>query len=155
MSFSDAIKSVFSQYANFSGRARRSEFWYFYLFLLLVNVVFWILFLVTGGASAATMSADGTMTDASTGLAAGAMVVVGIWSLVGLALVLPTLAVMIRRLHDQDRSGFFWWLSVIPFVGGIIMLVLYAQPGTVGPNRFGADPKGVQAAPAPYGAPAV
>jgi len=153
MSFSDAIKSVFSQYANFSGRARRSEFWYFYLFLLIVNVVFWILFLVTGGASAATMSPDGTMTDASTGLAAGAMVVVGIWSLVGLALVLPTLAVMIRRLHDQDRSGFFWWLSVIPFVGGIIMLVLYAQPGTVGPNRFGADPKAVQGAPAPYGAP--
>ncbi|MFC7879971.1 DUF805 domain-containing protein [Isoptericola sp. NPDC057391] len=153
MSFSDAIKSVFSQYANFSGRARRSEFWYFYLFVLIVNVVFWILFLVTGGASAATMSPDGTMTDASTGLAAGAMVVVGIWSLVGLALVLPTLAVMIRRLHDQDRSGFFWWLSVIPFVGGIIMLVLYAQPGTVGPNRFGADPKGAQVAPAQYGAP--
>jgi len=153
MSFSDAIKSVFSQYANFSGRARRSEFWFFYLFIIIVNAVFGILFAVTGGASAATTNPDATMTDTSAGLAAGAMVVVAIWGLVGLALVLPSLAVMIRRLHDQDRSGFFWWLSVIPFVGGIIMLVLYAQPGTVGPNRFGPDPKGAQLPAAPYGSP--
>ncbi|MGW8566160.1 DUF805 domain-containing protein [Isoptericola sp. NPDC055881] len=144
MSFPDAIKSVFSQYATFTGRARRSEFWFWYLFLAIIGVVASIVL----GVVAATSVDPDTAT-----MGAGFTVATSLFSLVYLAVLLPTLAVSVRRLHDQDKSGFFWFLGLIPFVGGIIMIVLYAQPGTMGPNRFGPDPKGVQAAPAPYGVP--
>ena len=146
MSFPDAIKSVFSQYATFSGRARRSEFWFWYLFVVLVFLVEGVLLGITGNATL----------DPATRTYGGAFYVVsGLMTLTWLAFLVPTLAVMVRRLHDQDKSGFFWFMTFIPLAGPIIMLVFYVTPGTVGPNRFGADPKGVQAAPAPYGAPAV
>jgi len=145
MSFIDAIKSVFSQYATFSGRARRSEFWFWYLFLVIVGTVAGALLGTVGVASL----------DTTTGtFGAGYFVVVALISIVWLALLLPTLAVSVRRLHDQDKSGFFWFMSFIPLAGPIIMIVFYATAGTVGPNRFGADPKGAQA-PAGYAAPAV
>ncbi|MCK9795080.1 DUF805 domain-containing protein [Isoptericola sp. 4D.3] len=141
MSFPDAIKSVFSQYATFSGRARRSEFWFWYLFLVIVAAVTGILLGIVGAASL----------DATTGTLGGAFyVLTSLVSLVWLALLLPTLAVMVRRLHDQDKSGFFWFMSLIPLAGPIIMIVFYATTGTVGPNRFGQDPKVAQASTAPY-----
>ncbi|MEU2202453.1 DUF805 domain-containing protein [Isoptericola sp. NPDC019482] len=133
MSFPDAIKSVFSQYATFSGRARRSEFWLWYLFLVLVYLVEGVLLGITGNATL----------DPATRTYGGAFYVVsGLMSLTGLALVVPTLAVMVRRLHDQDKSGFFWFMTFIPLAGPIIMLVFYVTAGTVGANRFGPDPKG-------------
>ena len=142
MSFPDAIKSVFSQYATFSGRARRSEFWFWYLFLVIVAAVEGILLGIVGSASLDT--ATGTF-------GAGYYVVVSLVSIVWLALLLPTLAVMVRRLHDQDKSGFFWFMTFIPLAGPIIMIVFYATAGTVGANRFGPDPKALGAA--PYGTP--
>ncbi|GAA1726084.1 DUF805 domain-containing protein [Isoptericola hypogeus] len=145
MSFPDSVKSVFSQYATFSGRARRSEFWFWYLFLVIVGgVVGTVVGIVAASSYDATTETFG----------AGLYVVSSLVSLVWLALVLPTLAVMVRRLHDQDKSGFFWFLSLIPLVGGIIMIVLYALPGTAGPNRFGPDPKVAQAPAASYAVPA-
>lgn len=143
MSFPDAIKSVFSQYATFSGRARRSEFWFWYLFLVIIAAVEGILLGTVGAASI----------DTTTGtFGAGYYVVVSLVSIVWLALLLPTLAVMVRRLHDQDKSGFFWFMTLIPLAGPIIMIVFYATAGTVGANRFGPDPKALEAA--PYGTPA-
>ncbi|MFF2453918.1 DUF805 domain-containing protein [Isoptericola sp. NPDC058082] len=145
MSFPDAIKSAFSQYATFSGRARRSEFWFWYLFVVLVFLVEGVLLGIAGNA---------TLDPATRTYGAAFYVVSGLMSLTGLAFVLPTLAVMVRRLHDQDKSGFFWFMTFIPLAGPIIMLVFYVTAGTVGPNRFGADPRGLQATPAaPYGAP--
>ena len=63
-----------------------------------------------------------------------------------LAILIPSIAVAIRRLHDTNRSG--WWLliALIPFIGALVLLVFYVLPGTVGPNKFGEDPKGVEAA---------
>lgn len=147
MSFPDAIKSVFSQYATFTGRARRSEFWFWYLFLVIVAAVAGILLGIVGAASL----------DTTTGtFGAGYFVVTALVGLISLALLVPTIAVMVRRLHDQDKSGFYWFMSFIPLAGPIIMLVFYATDGTHGPNRFGPDPKGLPAGPAaPYSAPAV
>jgi uncharacterized membrane protein YhaH (DUF805 family) len=62
-------------------------------------------------------------------------------SIVGLALFIPSLAVTVRRLHDQDKSGWLVLLPLIPLVGGIILLVFMLLEGTQGPNRFGPDPK--------------
>jgi uncharacterized membrane protein YhaH (DUF805 family) len=117
MTFIQAIQSGFSNYVNFSSRAIRSEYW------------FWVLFAVIGEAVGSGL--DYTIFATSTGL---------FYSVFALAVFLPSLAVAIRRLHDLDRSG--WWIliSLIPIVGGIVLIVWFCSPGTPGPNRFGPDP---------------
>ncbi|MEV1144744.1 DUF805 domain-containing protein [Micromonospora sp. NPDC049799] len=130
MSFIDAIKSVLTQYVGFKGRARRSEYWWFALFSFLVSLVAGFL--------------DGVL-----GMSLGEGGSLGVLGLiVSLALLLPTLAVAVRRLHDTDKSG--WWLLIglVPLVGGIVLLVFFVKDGTPGTNRFGDDPKAeTQAAP--------
>ena len=123
MGFTEAISAGFRNYVNFSGRATRSEFWYWVLFAVLASI------------------AAGLIDIALFGLEGSS----AIESLVGLALFLPGLAVSVRRLHDLDRSG--WWvlLGLIPLVGVIILIVWNCQRGTIGPNRFGPDPLGGQA----------
>ncbi|WP_446215674.1 DUF805 domain-containing protein [Micromonospora sp. IBHARD004] len=123
MSFTAAIRSVLTQYVGFTGRARRSEYWWFALFTVLVGLAAAIL----DGVLGTTLGSRG-----STG-------VIGI--IVNLALLLPTLAVGVRRLHDTDRSG--WWLLIglVPIVGAIVLLVFFVLDSTPGTNRFGANPK--------------
>ncbi|PRZ08470.1 uncharacterized membrane protein YhaH (DUF805 family) [Isoptericola sp. CG 20/1183] len=135
MSFGTAVKTVFSKYATFSGRARRSEFWFWALFVFLVGAVLAIFVSATNGL---TIDAE-TMTPTF-----GATYFVA--ALVQLALVLPNLAVTVRRLHDTDRSGFWWFIGLVPLVGPIVLLVFVILEGTRGPNRFGPDPKAVSAA---------
>jgi uncharacterized membrane protein YhaH (DUF805 family) len=122
MSFTDAIRKVLSNYATFSGRARRSELWWFVLFVFLGNAV---LGLVDG-------ALFGTAPDGSPVSLLG-----GIFSL---AMLLPNLAVGARRLHDLDRTG--WWLLIglIPILGTLVLIFFFVQRGTDGPNRFGPDP---------------
>lgn len=139
MTFAEAVKTVLSKYAVFSGRARRSEFWWFVLFNILVSIVAAILDAALG-----------------TGWGSGS----GVISLiVSLALLIPYLAVTVRRLHDTDRSG--WWILIglIPLVGFIVLLIFTVQDGTPGPNKHGPSPKHPEAGygqpPQPgYGAPA-
>ena len=122
MSFVDAIKSCFSQYVGFAGRARRSEYWYFYLFTIIVGIVASIL--------------QRAVSDSSSGV---------ITSIVGLALLLPGLAVGARRLHDTGRSG--WWLliGIIPIIGTIVLIVFFVQDSHAD-NTYGPSPKGIGAA---------
>ena len=124
MTFSEAISSGFRNYVGFSGRASRSAFWYWVLFSVLVSIALSIIDL---------------------GLLSGNTTVLSsIWSL---ATFLPSLAVGVRRLHDTDRSGWWWLISFIPLVGIIVLIVFWCLEGTPGSNRFGADPLG-----APQGA---
>jgi uncharacterized membrane protein YhaH (DUF805 family) len=113
MNFGQAIKSGFSNYVNFSGRAIRSEYWYWVLFVILGEIV--------------TLIIDYTL---------GAQITT---SLFGLATFLPSLAVAIRRLHDIDRTGWWVFLVLIPLVGAIVLIVWYCTEGTRGSNRFGPD----------------
>jgi len=113
---------VLKKYAVFSGRARRKEYWFFNLFNLIIAIVL---------AFVDTMA--GTMNPA-TGM--------GLLGLVySLAVLLPGIAVTIRRLHDTDRSG--WWLLIIfvPIIGAIVLLVFMILDSTTGQNRFGPNPK--------------
>jgi uncharacterized membrane protein YhaH (DUF805 family) len=119
MNFQQAVQSGFSNYANFRGRACRSEFWWWQLFLLLGGIVAALLDLfansnVLGGEPLA--------------------------SLFYLATIIPGLAVSVRRLHDTDSSG--WWilLGLIPFIGIIVLIVWWCLEGSKGYNRFGPDP---------------
>ena len=114
-------------YVGFSGRSRRSEYWYFTLFYLVIAIVLSVLDgIVFGG------SVDGNGTPVLSGLFM-------------LAMLLPSIAVGIRRLHDTDRSG--WWLlmGLVPLVGFIVLIVFFVQDSKPGDNRFGPNPKGVAA----------
>ncbi len=131
MDFGSAIKSGFKNTFNYNGRASRSEFWWFYLFTILLVIAVFVL----GGAIAGTMGGS-DRSDTSNIIGA----VIGIlFLLYFLAIFFPTLSLIIRRLHDSDKSGFFLLLAFIPF-GGIVLLVFYCLPGTVGPNKYGPDP---------------
>lgn len=120
MGFGEAIQSGFRNYANFRGRAARSEYWYWVLFAVLLALV-------------------ARFIDYAIGFHTGA----GIFSAIGgLAVLLPDIAVGARRLHDRDKSGWFLLLGLIPLIGSIILLVWFCRRGTVGANRFGEDPLG-------------
>jgi len=123
MNFSDSIKLGFSNYVNFTGRACRSEYWYWVLFTVIVSIVTFVI--------------DGVI---------GASVTSTIWEL---ATILPSIAIGVRRLHDTDRSG--WWilLGLIPLVGAIILIIWFCSKGTDGPNRFGEDRLAGMAPPIP------
>ncbi|KVM85768.1 DUF805 domain-containing protein [Burkholderia stagnalis] len=122
MNFTDAIQSVFNQYARFDGRARRAEYWYFALLTFIVSIACQLVTMV--GRSENTIALL---------LAIAAL-------LVSLALIVPSLSVTVRRLHDIGRSGWFLLIALIPIVGGIILLVWMCSRGNNGPNRFGPDP---------------
>ena len=124
MGFGRAIATCFRQYVDFTGRARRAEYWFWHLFYFLALVVL--------------LALDGVV--AAAGLRVSVFGLLGI-----LALFLPSLAVAVRRLHDTDKSG--WWLLInfVPF-GGIVYLVFLCQRGTSGENRFGPDPLGADVA---------
>lgn len=124
MGFADAIRTCLGKYATFSGRASRSEYWWFYLFLIILSFVAGILDALLFGYDPAT----------------GATLPV-ITLIVGLAMLLPSLAAVVRRLHDTDRSG-WWYLLVLTVVGVIVLIVFLVIKGTKGPNRFGPDPLG-------------
>jgi uncharacterized membrane protein YhaH (DUF805 family) len=124
MNFGQAIESGFRNYFGFSGRAPRSEYWWWQLFAVLVIGAALLLDTQMGWVI------DPDLED-SPGWAA---------SLASLALLFPNLAMAVRRLHDRDKSG--WWilLGLIPLIGGLILLVWYLSRGTEGENRFGPDP---------------
>lgn len=126
------------KYAQFSGRSRRKEFWMFALFTLIVYIIAIFLDSALGLGGRTTSEADWT----GTGGAASFQSSGGILTLVvALGLLVPSIALAVRRLHDTDRSG--WWLLIglIPLIGGIVLLVFYCTDGTPGTNRFGPDPK--------------
>ena len=130
MNFVEAVKSAYQKYITFSGRAARSELWWWTLFQVIANVVIAAIF---GGGHMAM--GDGAMNMHYQG-----GLVANLWAL---ANFLPGLAVAIRRLHDLDKSG--WWslIVLIPLVGWIILIVWYCTKGTPGANRFGPEPVGV------------
>lgn len=116
MTFVESIKSVLTNYAGFTGRASRSEFWWFIIFTMMVSAA---LSIIQNMAMAASASANGVITIGLTFAA--------ISSLVSLALLLPSLAVGVRRLRDTGRSGWLLLLALIPLVGIIILIVFWAQ----------------------------
>ena len=116
MDFAQAIKTCLNKYADFSGRAQRSEYWYFFLLLVIVNIV----------ASVLDSAIFGDIPV--------------LYLIATLALIVPSIAAGVRRLHDTNKSGWWLLLGFIPVVGAIVLIVFLCQPGTVGPNQFGPDP---------------
>ena len=112
---------VLKNYAVFSGRARRKEYWMYMLFYTIFAIVAIILDFIIGTAG-----------NAWFGL---------FYCLYYLAVLIPSLAVSVRRLHDIGKSGWFLFISLIPIIGSIWLLVLMCTDGTAGENEYGANPK--------------
>lgn len=133
-----AVKRGFAKYSTFSGRASRGEYWWWTLFVTLVLVVLGIAALVLGSAT----SPDGGVTPGTP--AVPLLVAIGLFYL---AILVPTLAVTVRRLHDAGYSGWLVLLGLIPSIGGLILIVFTVMPASPSGARY--DP-----APAAYGYPA-
>jgi len=119
------IKAM-KQYVDFSGRARRKEYWMFYLF----NMVFFVLTMILDNLLGTTFEILGES------LGYG-----WFYMIYAFAVFLPSLAVGVRRLHDIGKSGWFYLIGLIPFVGAIILLVWFCTNSQFGANKWGANPK--------------
>ena len=130
MTFTQSIKSVFSKYATFTGRASRSEYWYFTLFNIITSTLLFLLGIAIGAA-----------TGGSDGVPGGLIVGYMLYIIYGLGVLIPSLAVTVRRLHDTNNSGWLILLGLIPCVGGIVLLVFMILQGTNGENKYGDIPE--------------
>jgi uncharacterized membrane protein YhaH (DUF805 family) len=133
MTFVEAIKTGLSKFVTWKGRASRSEFWFFFLFAFACMIVATIIDKILGTSFKTVNPITGLEQSAGYGY---------VYGLVALALLLPNLAVMVRRLHDTGRSGWWYWIALIPLVGAILLLVWFASKGTTGSNEYGEDPLG-------------
>lgn len=132
--FGQAISRFFKKYATFSGRASRSEFWFAQLFLVLVQIVFFVLL---GVVIAVTAVASASNPDGYLIIAGVAAVPIILLVLSGLAVIVPSLAISWRRLHDANFAGPFWFLSLTS-VGSIVVLVFTILPSNAEGERFDA-----------------
>jgi uncharacterized membrane protein YhaH (DUF805 family) len=110
--FGQAVTDGLRNLVTWRGRASRSAYWWF---TLLSVIVFAVASIIVRGSPVAGII---------------------VWVLAGIPVWLASLALQIRRLHDTSRSGWWWWIGIIPFVGGIVLLVFMLLPGTPGPNRY-------------------
>ncbi len=129
MGFKEAVKTVYNKYATFQGRATRSEYWYFYLFFVIVDLA-----LIYGSAII------GSIFNGLDGFATGMTVGTALYGIFALASFLPSLAVSVRRLHDTNRSGWNVLWSLLPLIGAIILLVFFVTPSKES-NQYGEKPE--------------
>jgi len=121
MTFTDSIKTCFGKYATFAGRASRSEYWWYTLFVVLASVATSMLDVTLFGFEEADARPFNTTFSVIT--------------------FIPSIAVTVRRLHDKNRSGWWWWLALFPVIGWIILLYWTVTKGTEGDNNFGSEPR--------------
>ena len=127
MDFQTALRSFWTRYRDFKGRSRRSEYWFIQLFLVVTNIAVAIIDLALMGWDVDRFIANG-----------GGGIVGLVWILVT---IVPALAVLVRRLHDTGKSG--WWALVgfLPLVGAVVLLVFTVTDSSPGENKFGLSPK--------------
>ncbi len=110
------------KFADFNGRARRKEYWMFALGNILIAIVLMIIGMVLGKN--------------------GGQIAFILYGIFALAIIIPSLAVCVRRLHDIGKSGWWIFISLVPFIGGIWLLILTLMDSTPGANLYGPNPKG-------------
>lgn len=116
MTFGQSVSTCFRKYANFSGRASLSEYWFWFLFQLIVM----------GGIYAIAIASE-------------SFAIMGLYGLIALGLLLPSLAVAVRRMHDIGKGGGWIFITLVPFIGSIWFLVLLCQSSQPFENRFGLN----------------
>lgn len=129
MGFNESVKSVFSKYATFSGRASRSEYWYFVLFNLIITIPLFIVGAIIG---ALLGSGESSMVTAI-------FVGYGLVAIYSLGIIIPSIAVAVRRLHDSGKSGWLYLLVLIPYLGGLVIFVFMLLESAPD-NKYGPNP---------------
>ena len=124
MNIVESVKSVLSKYATFSGRASRSELWWWYLACIIYQIVAFMIVSALFGSSIDYQQDPDSTFDIIT-------------LIISLPILLPTIAVSVRRLHDLNRSGWWYLLVLIPIIGPIVLIVWFIKRGTDGPNAYG------------------
>jgi uncharacterized membrane protein YhaH (DUF805 family) len=123
---------AFKKYAQFSGRARRKEYWMFFLFYMIIYLILYIAGIAFAAAGAGTNTG---------GLAAVGIIFITLTVIFALGSLVPCLALVVRRLHDTGHSGGWIFISLVPLVGGIILLVYLVTDSQSGDNAYGPNPK--------------
>lgn len=126
----EAARRFFKKYATFTGRASRSEYWWWTLISAVVSIVLNIIMSVAGSAGA-TVNDAGTMVPGP-GMVVGVILLV-VW---GLAVIVPSLALVVRRLHDANFSGWMILIGLVPFLGGLALLIFMFLPPKPEGQRF-------------------
>lgn len=130
------LNVIRNHYADFRGRARRRQYWMFTLINALILVILQLPYYTSGAAQLAAG-------EPLSGLPLVSLILSGVY---GLATFLPTLAVNVRRLHDTGRSGWWYLIALVPFVGSIVLLIFAVMDSQPGSNKWGPNPKGVVSA---------
>lgn len=133
MGFGEAVRLFFNRYTDFQGRSRRAEYWWVYLFNFIVVFVLMMLAGLLGGINPETGEVGPLY-----------FVFIGILGLYGLATIIPGLALVVRRLHDVNLTGWILLAALVPIVNllvGLGLFIICLIPGTAGPNKYGPDPK--------------
>lgn len=131
-----AYKSMFKKYAQFNGRSRRSEYWFAALANYIIMIIFYLIMFIP-------MMSDIAKYGEPMGASAGVMMIGALLIFIyAIAVLVPSLAMSVRRLHDTGRSGWFLLLGLIPYIGGIILFVFSVLDSQPGPNQYGPNPKG-------------
>ncbi|GMA13692.1 DUF805 domain-containing protein [Deinococcus metallilatus] len=129
------LNVIRNHYADFRGRARRREYWMFYLINTIISLILYLPFIVQ------TVGAPDPESVMPSGLA---LVSSLLFLLYSLAVFLPALAVSVRRLHDTGRSGWWFLINFVPLVGGLVFFIFTVLDSQPGPNKWGPNPKGMQ-----------
>jgi uncharacterized membrane protein YhaH (DUF805 family) len=139
VSFPEAVGLFFKRYVDFQGRSRRSEYWWVQLLNFIIFFVGVVLAMVVGGFDPS---------GASTDINPIGMVILGVLGLYGLAIILPSIALFVRRLHDINQTGWIYLglvvaglIPLVNLIAAIAQIVIGCIPGTVGANKYGPDPK--------------
>jgi uncharacterized membrane protein YhaH (DUF805 family) len=137
VSFPDAVKMFFSRYVDFQGRSTRAEYWWVYLFNLIIFAVWAVLFFALGGMNMRTEE-----------ISPIGFILIALIAIYALAIIIPGIALFVRRLHDINQTGWIYlglivanFVPVLNFIAGIAMIVIACIPGTKGSNKYGPDPK--------------
>jgi uncharacterized membrane protein YhaH (DUF805 family) len=133
--FGESVRRAFSKWSDYSGRATVGEFWWFYLFTALVTVGIYLLAVI----AAVILLPSNRSGSGSSSSGGGAIVVIVLtlaFLVAAIALFVVYLSLAVRRLHDTDKSGWWYLIAFVPF-GGLILLIFWIQAGTPGPNQYG------------------
>jgi len=134
------LNVIRNNYTNFEGRARRHEYWMFMLWNSIISLVLYVLIIAFALPSVLAADKHNSINPALTVL--GILLIV-LYCVYSLGILVPGIALSVRRLHDAGYSGWLLLLSFVPFIGGLVMLVFMVQDSTPGSNKWGPNPKGI------------
>lgn len=131
MGLKEAIRTVFKKYGTIQGRARRSEYWYWQLAIILAYMLIGLI----------SISLSGVFQNEETGGAVFGILFV----LLSIATMIPSITLTVRRLHDINKSGWWYFICLVPYLGGIVLFIFTLLDSTPGANKYGENPKGINA----------